>query len=205
MVLPRDKAYDVWSKLPDANLTVDKRRLGRSLSAILVLRTIEQRAGLKGDVQPGEAMSRAAFRWAELGFPGYRDYLGTLRSIHMLLLVWAFPTNAKTARCNASIWRTLFVIQWVLGLYTLGTRCHQKSYLRVMLRAFPPEIQACLLNGHFYGCAWKSFLDSLFKLMLSDFNNTDSASNCMVFIVECSTWYTGKSNVTRKSGAGTLF
>ena len=126
--------------------------------------------------------------------------------VYIVLLVWCFPANMKVGHGHRDPWVVLYMVQWALGLATVLHKNGKKHYMRQMLRAFPPELQETILKRQFHSARWVSYVRRICKQVGDPtYHACGKASNYMAFSSESCTWYTGKANLLRQHGRGTIF
>ena len=112
-----------------------------------------------------------------------------IRSARCVLCTWVNRGHSNTA-----IWNTLFVLGTLQDFFFIHAQREKNNFIKVMLRACKPELQATLLTSSFHMPFWKSDMCQLRRVLWGPAR--DDAPKCCPYLAlstETECWYIGKA------------
>ncbi len=168
-----------------------------------ILHAFVQHIGLPGNTMllKGRAIAAAILQWSLHGFGNNGSHACiNLRSIHIMqtiLLEWLMPASARHIKSHEIIWQLSSSLAAITGLHDLWRKARVRKHLRVILRAFHPNIQDAILKQHSESSDWKRFLTQIFRSIWEHNKINHECMNYFMWSIHSRTWYTGITETSR--------
>ena len=168
-----------------------------------ILHAFVQHIGLPGNTMllKGRAIAAAILKWSLHGFGDNGSHVCiNFRSIHIMqtiLLEWLMPASARHIKSHEIIWQLSSSLAAITGLHDLWRKARVRKHLRVILRAFHPNIQDAILNQHSESTDWKRFLTQIFRSIWEHNKINHECMNYFMWSIHSRTWYTGITETSR--------